>query len=145
MKQGRAPLLLSLYSQLALGLIKDLANHRVYFKHVTDGTCLPLYKCTTTGLLLVNMTAGMTADSIQKGVRKYRVPPESSLLQPSAMTGVIPSWNTTFLQNIVGVEVGCAGDNRRGLDGMKKGILVNLVRSGIRHGTLMKDDERSAG
>lgn len=37
-KQGKTPLLLSLYSQLALGLIKDLANQRVYFKHATHGT-----------------------------------------------------------------------------------------------------------
>ena len=59
-KQGKTPLLLSLYSQLALGLIKDLANQRVYFKHATDGTSLPIYKCATTGLLLVNMTAGIT-------------------------------------------------------------------------------------
>ena len=137
-KQGKTPLLLSLYSQLALGLIKDLANQRVYFKHVTDGTCLPIYKCATTGLLLVNMTAGMTTDFIPKGIRKYRIPPEQSPLQPSAMTSVIPSWNTTFLQSLRGVEVGT--DVRVPPKGhLKQGILVNLVSSGVRHGGLMKD------
>ena len=104
-KQGKAPLLLSLYSQLALGLIKDLANQRVYFKHATDGTSLPFYKCATTGLLLVNMTTGMTFDAIPKAIRKFRVPPENSPLLPSAMTRVIPSRNTTFLQSLLGTEI----------------------------------------
>ena len=43
------------------------------------------------------MTAGMTADCIPKGIRKYRVPPEHSPLQPSAMTSMVPPRNTTFL------------------------------------------------
>ena len=84
-KQGKALLLLSLFSQLALGLSKDLANQRVYFKHATDGTSLPIYKFATTGLLLVNMTAGMTVDAIPKAIRKYRSPPGSASLLPSAI------------------------------------------------------------
>lgn len=82
----------------------------------------------------------MTADSIPKGVRKFRIQTQPvSSLQPSAMTGVIPSRNTTFLQNILGAEVGCAGDNRRSLDHLKQGILVNLVSSGVRHDTPLKN------
>ena len=104
-KQGKTPLLLSLYSQLALGLFKDLANQRVYFKHATDGTSFPIYECATTGLLLVNMTAGMTFDTIPRAIRKFRVPPETSPLLPPAMTSVIPSRNTTFLQSLLGTEI----------------------------------------
>ena len=86
----------------------------------------------------MNMTAGMTTDFIPKGIRKYRIPPEHSPLQPSAMTSVIPSWNTTFLQSFRGVEVG-TDDRVQPKDHLKQGILVNLVSSGVRHGGLMKD------
>ena len=87
----------------------------------------------------MNMAAEMTTDSIPKGIRKYRVPPEHSPLQPSAMTSVIPSWNMTFLQSLRGFEVGTDSGPSRPKDYLKQGILVNLVSSGIRQGDLMKD------
>ena len=51
------------------------------------------------------MTTGMTFDAIPKAIRKFRVPPENSPLLPSAMTRVIPSRNTTFLQPLLGTEI----------------------------------------
>ena len=79
----------------------------------------------------MNMTAGMTVDAIPKAIRKFRVPPEPTPLQPSAMTSAIPSWNTTFLQSLLGTEN--VDDQTQSVqESLKKGILVNWVNGGVR-------------
>ena len=58
---GDTPLLLSLHAQTHLGLVKNLAN----------GTCtiqgqeLPLFRCRSTGLLMINLTAGLVQASFR--------------------------------------------------------------------------------
>ena len=134
MTQGIALLLLSLCSSSALGLIKDLANQRVYFKHVTGGTSLPIYKLQ----MCNNRTSfsqhdGRDVDTIPKAIRKYCFPIEPSPLQPS-----IPSWNTAFLQSLLRTEI-VDDQTRSTQESLKEGILVNLVSGGVRRDSLAEN------
>lgn len=59
--QGKTstPLLLSLYAQVTLGMIKDLSAGKIYVTVNSTQRELPLAKCSKTGLLLLNLTAGI--------------------------------------------------------------------------------------
>ena len=53
--QGKAPLLLSLYSQMQLGLVKNMEEGTATIR----GTQIPIYRCMKTGLLMLNITSGL--------------------------------------------------------------------------------------
>ena len=56
---GSTPMLLSLYAQCTLGMIKDLEHGKVSVKIGQTRREIPLYKCKKSGLLLVNLTEGL--------------------------------------------------------------------------------------
>lgn len=56
------PLLLSLYAQVTLGMIKDLSAGKVFVTVNNVQRELPLAKCSKTGLLPVNLTSGIRTE-----------------------------------------------------------------------------------
>ena len=82
---GSTPMLLSLYAQCTLGMIKDLEHGKVSVKVGETRREIPLYKCRKTGLLLINLTEGLQyldekkdpnvkLGDEHKFLRKFRLP-----------------------------------------------------------------------